>query len=144
MPLHSRRTWVVVPAESAEWLAEKLVGHSWCSCMGWSLGDYLFLNDQTSPDGAFEVAVVKPPAEPDGSWWQVESITFGWLTSSLVLMQHFRETGRRSTPLEPALGHINRCISGEIDPGQPGSVAWPIEPCRVETPEQHGRCIHCA
>jgi hypothetical protein len=77
MPLHSKRTWVVVPAESAEWLAEKLVNHSWCSCAGWSLDGYLFLNDQTSPDGAFEVAVVKPPADPGGQWYQVESVTFG-------------------------------------------------------------------
>jgi hypothetical protein len=77
MPLHSKMTWVINPAPSAEWLAEKLIGHSWCSCQGWSLGGYLFLNDQTSPDGAFEVAIVKPPAEEGGPWYQVESITFG-------------------------------------------------------------------
>jgi hypothetical protein len=62
MPWHKHRTWVIHPAESVEWLAEKLIGHSWCSCAGWSLGGYLFLNDQTSADGAFEVAVIKPPA----------------------------------------------------------------------------------
>src|SRR3954454_12737522 len=100
MPWHDKRTWVVHPAPSAEWLAEKLVDHSWCSCAGWSLGGYLFLNDQTSEDGAFEVAVVKPPAEPGGQWVQVESITFGWLSSPLVLDQHFREEGQRVTPLE--------------------------------------------
>jgi hypothetical protein len=144
MPYHWFRTWVVVPIESAEALAEELIGHSWCSCQGWSLGGYLFLNDQTGEDGAFEVAVVKPPAEPGGRWWQIESITFGWLSSPIVLMQHFQETGKKATPHELALGHIERCISGGLDPGREGSVAWECEPCDVQTPEQHGRCELCA
>jgi hypothetical protein len=144
MPFHRLRTWCVVPAPSAEWLAEKLIGHTWCSCAGWSLGGYLFLNDQTSEDGAFEVAIVKPPVAPDGEWWQVESVTFGWLSSPLVLRQHMRETGRRATPLELALGHITEAVSGQLDPGQPGSIAWRCDPCVIETPEQHGRCHHCA
>src|SRR3954452_6168568 len=126
MPFHKARTWVVYPAESAEWLAENLIGHSWCSCAGWSLGGYLFLNDQTSEDGAFEVAVVKPPAEPDGVWWQVESITFGWLSSTAVLMQAFRERGRRFTATELALDYINECVSGRNDDGEEGGVARPI------------------
>jgi hypothetical protein len=144
MPLHKTRTWVVHPAPSAEWLAEKLVNHSWCSCAGWSLGGYLFLNDQTSEDGAFEVAIVKPPAEPDRQWYQIESITFGWLTSESVLLQHFRETGTRISALELSLKHINHCIFGELDPGAAGSVAWAIDPCRIEAPREHGRCRHCA
>lgn len=144
MPMHAKRVWVVHPAESAEWLAEKLIGHSWCSCQGWSLGGYLFLNDQTSADGAFEVAIVRPPAQPDGQWWQVESVTFGWLSSDLVLRQHFRETGKRTTPMELALGHINNAISGKNDPEREGSVAWAIPPCHIETPEQHGCCYLCA
>src|SRR5205807_9123739 len=128
MPMHKRRTWVVHPVESAEWLAEKLVNHSWCSCAGWSLGGYLFLNDQTGEDGAFEVAVVKPPAEPGGQWWQVESVTFGWLSSESVLMLRWRETGRRWTPEEIALEHIRDAITGKDDPGRPNSVAWKIDP----------------
>jgi hypothetical protein len=133
-----------MPAPSAAWLAEQLIGRSWCSCQAWSLGGYLFLNDQTCADGAFEVAIVKPPAEPGGQWWQVESTTFGWLTSPLVINQHSAERGRFVTPSELSLEYITRAVSGEFDPGQPGSVAWPIEACRVETPEQHGRCGHCA
>src|ERR1700730_12832113 len=123
MPLHKSRRWAIWPAESAEWLAEKLIGHSWCSCAGWSLGGYLFLNDQTSEDGAFEVAIVKPPAEPGGDWWQVESITFGWLSSPFVLDQHFRETGQRVTAEELALAHINNCTTGVLDPGKPDNMA---------------------
>jgi hypothetical protein len=133
MPFHSRRTWVIHPAESAEWLAEKLIGHSWCNCAGWSLGGYLFLNDQTSADGAFEVAIVKPAAEPGGQWWQVESITFGWIRNTLA-----------RTAQGQALDYINHAIEGKDDPDRPTSGAWRIPPCDVETPEQHGRCIHCA
>ncbi len=134
MPFHSRRTWVVAPIESAEALADKLIGHSWCNCQGWKLGDYLFLNDQTSPDGAFEVAVVKPPAEPDGQWWQIESITFGWFTNNPF--------GKTAT--EKAVEVVQRLVSGSMDPGREEGVAWKCETCHVETPEEHGRCYLCA
>jgi hypothetical protein len=134
MPYHRRRTWAVVPIESAEALAEKLIGHSWCSCNGWSLGSYLFLNDPRSPDGTFEVAVVKPPAEPGGPWWQIESVTFGWFQS-----EPFGRTAKVK-----ARECIELYVYGAMDPGQPRSVAWKCERSRVETPEQHGTCWHCA
>ena len=133
MPLHKKRRWVVQPADSVEWLAEQLIGHSWCSCQAWSLGGYLFLNDQTSADGAFEVAIVKPPATQGDQWFQVESVTFGWLRGKYKL-----------SVIEQARHCIEAAVAGKFDPGQPGSVAWPIDPCCVETPEQHGRCVHCA
>src|SRR5438105_1507426 len=133
MPWHDKRTWVVHPASSAEWLAEKLIGHSWCSCQGWSLGGYLFLNDQTSEDGAFEVAIVKPPAEPDGPWWQVESVTFGWMRGN------YKMSAYRKAQIQ-----IEEAIGGFLDHGQPGSVAWKCNPCHTQTPEEHGRCHHCA
>ena len=134
MPFHKRRTWVVEPIASAEALAEKLIGHSWCSCNAWSLGGYLFLNDQTSEDGAFEVAVVKPPAEPGGPWWQIESVTFG----------RFRNSPFGKSATEKARACIALYVSGAMDPGREGSVAWKCEPCRVETPAEHGTCMHCA
>jgi hypothetical protein len=137
---------MVHPIESAEALAEKLTGHSWCSCAGWSLGGYLFLNDQTSEDGAFEVAVVKPPAKPGGQWWQVESVTFGWyLSESAGGWRDRREYQRdEAAARRRATGHITRYISGAMDPGQPEAVAWECEPCAIETPEQHGHCHLCA
>jgi hypothetical protein len=134
MPFHGKRTWVIHPAESAAWLARTFIGHSWCSCQGWSLGGYLFLNDQTSPDGAFELAIIKPPAEPGGQWWQVESVTFGWMQN--------RPFGRPA--VEQARDLIEGLVAGAMDPDQAGNVAWKIDPPRVETPEQHGRCGHCA
>jgi hypothetical protein len=136
MPFHARRTWVVNPIESAEALAEKLIDHSWCSCQGWSLGGYLFLNDQTSEDGAFEVAIVKPPAEPGGEWWQLESITVSWLIYNCKPFSG-------DTPMSRMLGYINETLAGDFDPA-PGRVAWKCEPCDMESPEQHGRCHLCA
>lgn len=145
MPLHRHRTWVIDPAEyTPEELAIKLIDHSWCSCQGWRIGRYLFLNDQTSADGAFEVAVVKIPDPEWGRWYQLESITFGWLSSTMFLSQHRRETGRRETPYQIGAGYIRDAVAGKMDTGAEGNVAWPIDPVRYETPEQHGCCGHCA
>jgi hypothetical protein len=132
--MHTKRRWVIEPAESPEWLAEMLMNHSWCSCQGWSLGRYLFLNDQTSADGAFEVAVVKIPNPEWGQWYQLESITFGWIRSV-----PFGETAEQK-----AVRYIRQAVAGEMDTGAEGNVAWMIPPPSIETPEQHGRCQHCA
>src|SRR5215472_9716056 len=107
MPLHKKRRWVIQPAESAAWLAEQLIGHSWCSCQGCSLGGYLFLKDQTGPDGALEGASVKPPATEGGQWFQVESVTFGWMRGSY-----------KFSAVEQAHQCIELVIAGRFDPGQ--------------------------
>jgi hypothetical protein len=134
VPFHARRTWVVEPIETPVHLAAKLINQSWCNCQGWSTERYLFLNDQTSPDGAFEVAVVKRPDDESGQWFQVESITFGWFTN----------TPFGKTAEQKAVDAIERIVSGESDPGMESSVAWPIPRPSIESPEQHGRCTHCA
>ena len=54
------------------------------SCAGWRWDGFLFLNDQTSEDGAFEVAVVR---EYDQE--QVDSITIGWIDAE-SFAQHLR------------------------------------------------------
>ena len=69
---HSDRAWSIEKVDR-EKLIEALANHSWCSCQGFECEVYLFLNDQTSPDGAGEWGVVKK----DGLR-QVESITFSW------------------------------------------------------------------
>ena len=73
--LHTRRIWTIGYVDSEEELAAKLVNHTWCTCNGFRLNGYLFLNDATCPDGAQEYAVIK---ESTGA--QVESITFSWCT----------------------------------------------------------------
>lgn len=118
---HSRRVWCVGPVESAEELARKITETTWCCCTGFELGGYLWLNDSTSPDGAQEFAVVKMDGE-NGRPVQIESITFGWCNE------------------QRALEHIQRTLTGGDDHN---SFRREVEP-RLDTPEQHGRCSHCA
>ena len=54
---HNKRVWCVSPVASAEELARKLTETTWCCCTAFALGDYLWLNDSTSPDGAQEFAI---------------------------------------------------------------------------------------
>jgi hypothetical protein len=117
---HGKRTWSVGPVESAEQLAEKLTQHTWTLCTAFELAGYLFLNDSTSEDGAQEFAVVK--RMPGGTLRQVESITFGWCSET------------------QALDYIRRSIAGEFDRADYAKTVSP----RLETPEEHGRCGHCA
>lgn len=108
--LHDRRLHSVLNVLSAEDLASRLTGKTWCLCIGFRLGDLLFLNDATSEDGAPEWAVMRPlvssglpgvddhhPAIP---CVQVESITFGWMTlaSALDTIQRLQD-GRLCTPM---------------------------------------------
>lgn len=124
--MHKRRTWVVtdLEAESDEdrgrlmWkLAQKLIGHSWTLCSGWKLGGYLFLNDATCEDGAFEVAVIR-----EADLRQVESITFGWITDPIT-----------------AVAYVRDCIHGKYD-----AEAWAsgIGPANLHTPAEH-RATYC-
>ena len=118
---HSKRGWVVVPAESAEELARMLTEQTWCLCNGFELGGYWFLNDATHEDGAAEYGIVKKDG-PDGRPLQVESITVSWCTA------------------QEALNHVRRAMAGEYDDSDHAFAVAPV----VQTPEQHGRCLHCA
>lgn len=129
--MHKKRMWCVVEVEGTDQasvaasLAEKLTEHSWCSCAGWRVRmpspqpDYLFLNDQTSENGAFEVAILIER----GDLPQVESITFSWCDQS------------------KAEEYIRRALAGEYD-----AAAWPssITHGQIQTPEQHRACSLCA
>jgi hypothetical protein len=120
--LHRNRRHVVedVAAEDGqspiEVLARKLTETTWCCCNGFRLEGYLFLNDATGGDGAQEYAVVKEGPEPV----QVESITFGWCA------------------YDKAVHYIERTVRGDFD-----DQARPVS-VRLETPADHGRCVHCA
>jgi hypothetical protein len=81
----------------------------------------LFLNDSTSPDGAQEFAVVKTD-DGNGKLIQIESITFGWCDEA------------------KALEHVRATLAGEYDRSD---FVHEVAPT-IETPEQHGRCPHCA
>lgn len=120
--LHKTRAWCLVPIGSAEELAEKLTEQTWTGCAAFALGEYVFLNDSTSADGAQEYAILKRPAHPGEAWFQIESITFGWCS---------REKG---------LEYIRQILAGDYDQADYRSAVQPT----LETPSEHGRCHHCA
>ena len=118
---HDNRRWFVTPADSAEDLARKLTEMTWTGCTAFSLGEYLWLNDATSPDGAQEYAVLKRLG-PHDTLHQIESITFSWCS------------------YDRALAHIERTLRGDDDHNDFAREVSPI----LETPEEHGRCHLCA
>jgi hypothetical protein len=114
---HNKRVWAVEDCASPAELAELLTNHSWCSCCGFRLGAYVFLNDQTGPDGAGEWGIVKG----DNPTLQVESVTFSW-------------TGRHQ-----ALDIIWSILKGRVaTPWNSGITA-----AQLVSPSGH-RCGHCA
>lgn len=117
---HDQRRWCMTPVGSADDLARMLTTLTWCCCAAFELGDYLFLNDSTSPDGAQEFAVVKRNGS-NGRFVQIESITFGWCDAST------------------ALRYIREAVAGDYDHND---IAHEVEP-RLESPEQHQTCSHC-
>ena len=118
---HRNRVWCVTSVRSAEELARKLTEITWTCCTAFELGGYLWLNDATSPDGGQEYAAVKK-AGPNGRPLQVESITFSWCD------------------YPTALDYVQRTLRG----GDEGSdFAREVSPA-LQTPEEHGRCCHCA
>lgn len=119
--LHSRRTWVVSPVESAEELARKLTSMTWCLCTAFELGGYLWLNDTTSEDGAQEYAVLKTNG-PHGTPVQIESITFSWCDEAKTL------------------SFIRHTLSGGDDDN---SFRRDVTPA-LQSPAEHGTCRHCA
>ena len=119
--MHDNRRWVVTPVESAEDLVRKLTEHTWTCCTAFALGGYLWLNDATCPDGAQEYATIKRCGR-NGKPLQVESITFSWCDC------------------RAALRYIRRTLRGEDDDND---FAFEVSPT-LETPDEHGRCRHCA
>ena len=116
---HENRVWSVGSVESAEELAKKLTSMTWCCCNGFSIGDYLWLNDATCPDGAQEYAVLK---RDSGKLVQIESITFSWCED------------------EEALRYIRDTLAGKDDLN---SFRKEVDPV-LQTPAEHGSCGHCA
>ena len=121
--MHKSRTWCIFPIATKEDLAHKLAESTWCLCTAFEIGDYLFLNDATSEDGAAEYAVVKKPAVAGAPYIQLESITASWMSE------------------ERLLEFISRTLAGEI--GLEVEWAREVQP-KLETAEQHKRCHRCA
>lgn len=119
--LHRNRTWSLHSVSDAGDLARKLTESTWTLCTAFVLGEYVFANDATGPDGAQEYAVLRPRRER-GDYQQIESITFSWCSEVR------------------ALELIRRVVTGEFDHQKLGSVS----PVRLEQPRDHRVCGHCA
>jgi hypothetical protein len=117
--LRGNRIWTIAPVESAEALAERLTQHTWCCCNGFRLWKYLFVNDATCADGAQEYAALKSCGE---RFVQIDSLTFSWMSR------------------DQALDIIRQVLDGQFDHERYGVV----EPHRLQTSADHGRCHHCA
>jgi len=111
----------VTSVESAEDLARKLTEMTWVLLHRVCHRSLLWLNDATSPDGAQEYAVALRN-DSDGSFLQIESITFSWCS------------------YDEALSHIQRTLRGEDDRNE---WARPVQQT-LQTAAEHGRCHHCA
>ena len=120
--LHKNRVWCITTVDTPEELAQQLADVTWVCCAGFEIGNYLFLNDATSGDGAQEYAVVKKPSIEGEPYIQIESVTASWMTA------------------ERLLEFICRTLAGDND-----EVEWkmPVTPS-IETHVQHGRCHLCA
>lgn len=118
--MHTKRRWCVGDIAEPELLADRLnAGRCWCLCTGFRHGGYLFLNDATCEDGGMEFGAIKD----DGSFKQVESITFSWCDR------------------DKALEYIKGVVAGEYD-----SQAWDsgVKPECIDTLASHERCNFCA
>ena len=121
--MHSRRVWCLSSVESPQALAHMLTQHTWTLCSAFFVAgreDYVFLNDSTSEDGAGEFSIVKHL--PDGSFLQVESVTFSWCDEA---------KGRT---------FIEEALAGKYDGYDFARLVKPI----IQAAQEHGRCHLCA
>lgn len=115
--MNKSRRWAVKKVDSPEELAKLLTEMVWTPCTGFQLGNYLFLNDSFSPDGAQEYGIIDLK-----TGLQVESITFSWCS------------------VEKARKYIEDVLAGKYAEGwRPG-----IDMTQIEAPEEHGTCWNCA
>jgi hypothetical protein len=121
--MHSHRVWCLSKVESSHVLAHKLTQHTWTLCSAFFVAgreEYAFLNDATSEDGAGEFAIVK--RLPDGSFLQVESVTFSWCDEAQGLI------------------FIEEALAGKYDGYDFVRPVCPV----LQTAQEHGRCRLCA
>jgi len=122
--MHTQRKWCVTEIESAEELARLLTEQTWGCCHAFCVKgtpQYVWVNDSTSSDRLQEYGVIKLN-NPDGVITQIESITTSWCNYSEMLQ------------------FINRTLAGKDDNSYFSGEVVAI----LQTPQEHGRCQHCA
>lgn len=144
--MHEDRTWCVTKVETPEELAQKLTEYSWCCCNGFELDGYLWLNDATGADGAQEYAAVRKPTADDPHYRQVETITASWCSKAEMLRYiHDVQHGTASAAIDSGVVLVAKSAAelfSALGCGQQSKS--PVVQPRIETPEQHKRCHHCA
>jgi hypothetical protein len=80
--LHKSRVWGEPVETDLDTFAKQVTTRDWTVCTAWKVGDYVFVNDASSGDGAQEYAVLIE--DEDGQWFQVESWTCSWMTPDRV------------------------------------------------------------
>ena len=126
--MHTKRKWCVIEIESAEKLAAILTEEIFGCCNAFCVRgypQYVWANDSTSSDRLQEYGVLKRnpnPLDAHDKIMQVESITTSWCNTSEMLR------------------FINRTLAGEDDRNV---FALEVDPI-LQTPQEHGRCCHCA
>jgi len=115
---HDQRRWALANLDDPHELADWLCNRCGCACSGFRHRGYLYLNDSTGGDGIVEYAIVKEL--PDGTFVQVESITFGWCDYAKTR------------------GYIESIAAGEFD----AVMNTPVTP-KIDEPGTHVPCRHC-
>lgn len=82
--MHKTRTFSINKLDSFDELADQLLNYSFVLCQGFQVGEYLFLNDSSSEDGAQEFAVIH-------NGFQVESLTVSWVKSKEEMLDLLAE-----------------------------------------------------
>ena len=85
---HEKRLWRIAPVLTAELLAAMLTQQTWTKCSAFRLGNLVFFNDSTGPDGAQEYAVCQESVNEETggtSYIMIESITFSWCSEEMAL-----------------------------------------------------------
>ena len=116
--MHFNREWSVREIATADELAEKLSSLTWCCCQAFAIGNYLWLNDATSPDGAQEYAVLKHEGD---RLIQIESVAMSWMNR------------------EEILDCIRETLAGKDDNHDFRQEVT----ATLQTPVEHGSCRHC-
>ena len=103
--LFSNRLHCIAEVETAKELAEKLTQFDWTSCQAFLLGEVLYANDSTGPDGAQEYGVIEVRSRTGEAveGIQFESVTFGWIEEprALELIESYADPEERKRLMGP-------------------------------------------
>lgn len=152
---HFSRIWTTgqLPEDSTAAAAEILRCSSWCSCTGWTWRGLLLLNDQTSADGAFELAVLRLYGPERPASLAEERQHFPRRAAALVDIQAW--TGKEPSAVLSAYEQLESLTVSWMDAEKlrnhlekihaegADATVWERSTVILDRSERH-RCEHCA